>query len=120
MLQGLTALVTGGSRGIGGACARRLALAGARVVVTSRSQSEAESVAAKLHPHRSDDGEPLKHIGARCDVRRPDDVRELFQFIGAEITPDASPLAVVVNAAGVNHDALLMRMRLDQIDVRSR
>jgi 3-oxoacyl-[acyl-carrier protein] reductase len=45
-LEGKVATVTGGSRGIGAACARALARAGARVVITySRSREQAEAVA---------------------------------------------------------------------------
>ncbi|NIQ59204.1 MAG: SDR family NAD(P)-dependent oxidoreductase, partial [Gammaproteobacteria bacterium] len=39
-LQGLVALVTGGSRGIGAATAHLLAAAGSRVVVTHRDSAE--------------------------------------------------------------------------------
>ena len=48
-LSGKTALVTGGSRGIGAACAKLLAARGASVVVTySKSAEQAEKVAAEI------------------------------------------------------------------------
>ena len=48
-LAGNVAIVTGGSRGIGAACARGLASAGARVVITySRSGEEAEAVVGAI------------------------------------------------------------------------
>ena len=48
-LTGKTALVTGGSRGIGAACAKLLAARGAAVVVTySRSVDQAEAVIAEI------------------------------------------------------------------------
>lgn len=45
-LQGCVAIVTGGTRGIGLGIARRFAESGIRVLVVSRSQADAERVAA--------------------------------------------------------------------------
>ncbi len=45
LLDGKLALVTGGGRGIGAACARALAGAGARVVVCGRTRDELEAIA---------------------------------------------------------------------------
>jgi len=47
-LTGRTALVTGGSRGLGLQIARSLAEAGARVMISARKQNELESAAANL------------------------------------------------------------------------
>jgi NADP-dependent 3-hydroxy acid dehydrogenase YdfG len=47
-LRGRTALVTGASRGIGRAVARRLAQAGAQVALCARSRAELESLASEL------------------------------------------------------------------------
>ena len=48
LLAGKLALVTGGGRGIGAACARALASAGARVVVCGRTQVDLDAVAAEI------------------------------------------------------------------------
>ncbi len=48
-LNGRTAIVTGGSRGIGLAIGQRLAAAGANVVLTSRDQASADAAAAQVN-----------------------------------------------------------------------
>ena len=47
-LQGKTAVVTGGSKGIGKAVARELALEGADVAIVARGREELEATAAEL------------------------------------------------------------------------
>ena len=47
-LSGQLALVTGAGRGIGEACARSLASAGAKVVLTARSAKQLENVRNKI------------------------------------------------------------------------
>ena len=47
-LNGRTAIITGGSRGIGLAIAQRLALAGANIVLTSRKQESADEAAEQV------------------------------------------------------------------------
>ena len=47
-LNGRTAIITGGSRGIGLAIGQRLAAAGANVVLTSRDQQSADTAAAQV------------------------------------------------------------------------
>ena len=47
-LERKTALVTGGARGLGFACALALLQAGARVIITARKSETAEEAALKL------------------------------------------------------------------------
>ncbi len=87
-----SALVTGGSRGIGLAIARRLAAGGDRVTVTSRS------------------GEPVAGLATvACDVRDAGSVDEAF----AKVEADQGPVEVLVANAGVTHDQLLALMSED-------
>ncbi len=51
-LRGNKAIVTGGSRGIGFAIARRLLEAGAQAVITGRDMKRLEEAAAKMHPFK--------------------------------------------------------------------
>jgi 3-oxoacyl-[acyl-carrier protein] reductase len=94
-LEGKTALVTGGSRGIGAAIARELAAAGATVVVGYRSgQEEAEAVAGE--------------IGGRAiqaDVANAEDAKRLVE--------EAGDLDILVNNAGTTRDGVLARMSDD-------
>jgi 3-oxoacyl-[acyl-carrier protein] reductase len=94
-LQGRTALVTGGSRGIGRAIATALAEAGATVVIGYRSGADEAS-------------EVANEIGGRAvqaDVSDPEEAKRLVQ--------DAGDVDVLVNNAGVTRDGLLARMSDD-------
>jgi 3-oxoacyl-[acyl-carrier protein] reductase len=73
-LAGTRALVTGGSRGIGAACARLLAQAGADVAITYRSrQNDAESVASDI-----------RRLGRKGDAYRLEltDRRQVDETVG--------------------------------------
>jgi 3-oxoacyl-[acyl-carrier protein] reductase len=85
-----TALVTGGSRGIGAAIARALAAEGYRVVVHYGSSSQAaEEVLGSL------DGEG--HLLVQADLRSADQVREAVDAAAEHL----GRIDVLVNNAGV-------------------
>ena len=91
-LEGKTALVTGGSRGIGAAIARELAGAGASVIVGYRSgQDEAEAIASELGGR-----------AIQADVADAGDARRIVE--------EAGDLDVLVNNAGITRDGVLARM----------
>lgn len=87
-----TALVTGGSRGIGRACCLRLARAGARVAINYRSDEEAARETARL----VDEAGGRSHV-VRADVSVPEDVERMI----AEVTATLGPVDLLVNNAGV-------------------
>src|SRR5690606_9363412 len=97
-LAGKVAVVTGGSRGIGNAIARELALHGARVAVVARSAEAASGAAAAL------DGQG--HAGYACDVAEPAAVDALVKAVES----DLGSLDILVNNAGVTDDNLLVRI----------
>jgi 3-oxoacyl-[acyl-carrier protein] reductase len=92
-LVGRRVLVTGGSRGIGAACCRLFARAGAAVAVAYRAEREtAEALAASLP---ESPGGP--HVALQADLSHPPEIEALFARL-AEIW---GGLDVLVNNAGI-------------------
>ena len=87
-LTGRTALVTGGTSGIGLAVVRRLVAEGAHVVVTGRRQGPLDEVAAEL-------GDAVTVV--RADASDPADVDRVFDVVAAR---GSGLHAVHVNAGG--------------------
>ncbi len=100
-LAGKTALVTGGSRGIGRATALELARLGANVVVNYRGSTEA---AREVQALIEEQGGRAIAVGA--DVSQSAEVDRLF----ATIAQTFSNVDILVNNAGLTRDTLLMRM----------
>ncbi len=98
--EGRVVLITGGSRGIGLACARWFLGRGDRVAVTSRS--------GKAEPGLGD-GPDDRFLSLACDVTDPDQVEAAF---GA-IEEAWGPVEVLVANAGITHDTLILRMNDD-------
>lgn len=95
-LAGRTALVTGGSRGIGRMIAQGFLEAGARVIICARKQAECEATAAELSQY----GEC---IALTADLSSEDGAKALFQAVQA-ITEQ---LDILVNNAGTSWGAPL-------------
>lgn len=105
-LEGKTALVTGGSQGIGEAVARKLAAAGATVLVAARSVEKAAAVAASI----AEAGGAAEAV--RLDVADPASVSAVFRGI----VERHGKLDVLVNNAGITDDGLLLRMSKESWD----
>lgn len=82
-------LITGGSRGIGLATARRFAALGDRVAVTYNSSPPPDDI-----------------FGVQCDVADGESVDAAFAKVEAEF----GPVEVLVSNAGITKDMLLLRM----------
>ena len=92
-LAGKTALVTGGSRGIGASIAESFAREGARVIIASRKEEELRAVAERInaqHPHAV--------VSRVCHTGKPEAVVELVAW--AE--KDVGVVDIAVNNAATN------------------
>lgn len=90
-LEGKTALVTGSTRGIGRAIARRLAAEGASVAVNGLRRAD---LAERLVEEIGSAGG--KAVALLADVSKPDEIRRLFDEAEAAL----GPLDIVVANAG--------------------
>src|SRR4051812_34590894 len=89
-LKGRVVLVTGGSRGIGLACAAAFAAEGARVAITSRSRDHLTSAERVLR----EKGHEIASVAA--DLIDPSAAPALV----AQIEGQVGPIDVLVNSAG--------------------
>jgi 3-oxoacyl-[acyl-carrier protein] reductase len=106
-LTGKTAIITGASRGIGAEIARKLAAAGAKIVVNySGSQEKAEAVVQEI---KADGGEA---IAVKANVSDADAVKALVD----ETMQAFGSIDILVNNAGITRDNLMMRMKDDEWD----
>jgi 3-oxoacyl-[acyl-carrier protein] reductase len=105
LLEGRTAVITGGAQGIGLAIAQRFVAEGARVVLGDLDEAAAQTAAEGL-------GGADTAIAIRCDVTRADEVQQLLEAA----TTAFGSLGVLVNNAGITRDATMRTMSEDQFD----
>ena len=103
-LDGQTALVTGASSGIGKASALAIAAAGASVAVNYHgSPNDADAVVAEIEKAGG------RAIAVQADVSKEDEVVAMF----AEAEKALGPLDIVMSNAGIQKDAKIGEMSLD-------
>jgi NAD(P)-dependent dehydrogenase (short-subunit alcohol dehydrogenase family) len=100
-LKRRTALITGASRGIGLAIARKFAQQGCNLIVTGRDEKSLQKVSRELLRLK------IRVLAVRCDVRDPHSVDTLFRSIRREFPR----LDILVNNAGISHSNL----RIDKL-----
>ena len=106
-LEGMTALVTGASGGIGSSIARSLASQGARLALSGSNASKLRSFREELNDEFGHD-----HVEITCDLSNTTQVEELVPA-----TVDTlGKIDILVNNAGVTRDNLAMRMKDEEWD----
>ena len=103
-LNGRSALITGGGRGIGAATAKALARAGVRVGVAARTSAEVEDVAERLRADGHD------AFAFRCDVSDSNDVHEMALAANQAM----GRVDILVNNAGTAASNPLGRTTLEE------
>lgn len=105
-LSGKNAIVTGSSRGIGAAIAKKLAACGANVaIIYNGSMDKAEQV-------REEIGSDVKAKTYKCDVAVFDECKETV----SKVIEDFGGIDILVNNAGITRDNLLISMSGEEFD----
>jgi len=100
------AFVTGASRGIGAAIARRLAKDGLHVVAVARSLDKLEQLVVDI---KADGGSAEAMV---CDIANSQNITDAIE----KVTDAHGHLDVLVNNAGITKDGLILRMDDDDFD----
>lgn len=108
MLKGKTAVITGGSRGIGRAIAEKFAASGADIAIIDIGDEEIlnEAVSSIISAYG------VKAKAYRADVSDFNGVKETV----AEIRKDFTKADILVNNAGITRDSLIAMMKEDDFD----
>jgi NAD(P)-dependent dehydrogenase (short-subunit alcohol dehydrogenase family) len=107
-LQGKTALVTGGARGIGRAVAERLAEAGAAVMICSLHEKNVTTAVAEMRERFAGSGAAI--AGMKADVSDWHEVEALFQRLDEEF----GGLDILINNAGIGIFKDLKTMEIEE------
>ncbi|MBE6050654.1 MAG: 3-oxoacyl-[acyl-carrier-protein] reductase [Clostridium sp.] len=107
MSERKSAIVTGGSRGIGKAIALKLASNGINIVLNYRSSEEE---ASKVEEEIKEFGVDV--IKVKADIRKLDEVQELINKAKEKF----GSIDIMINNAGITKDSLILRMKEEDFD----
>jgi NAD(P)-dependent dehydrogenase (short-subunit alcohol dehydrogenase family) len=105
-LSGRTAVVTGGSKGLGKAMARALAVAGADVAITARTQRDLDEAAAELR----ETGRRI--LTATVDVSEEESIRAMV----GNVLDQLGRIDILVNNAGIEGQGAVVDMPVERWD----
>jgi 3-oxoacyl-[acyl-carrier protein] reductase len=105
LIDGRTAVITGGAQGLGFAIAQRFVAEGARVVLGDVNLEATQAAAETLG------GEGVARA-VRCDVTSADDIDALI----ATAVDGFGALDIMINNAGITRDATMRKMTEEQFD----
>ena len=98
--KGQTAIVTGGTRGIGKSIVEGFLKAGARIIIASNE--------AATEQFNQDNSEFAENIDIQmCDVAKYEDVEKFFEYVDKKY----EGFEILVNNAGIRKDAVLAMMK---------
>jgi len=104
-LTGRTAIVTGGSKGLGLAMAEGFASAGASVMLVSRHLEEAQSAAATVAREYG-----KQAVGFQADISQPEQVNAMVESAMSQF----GKIDILVNSAGINIRGAIDVITLEQ------
>src|SRR5690554_6480780 len=107
LLEGKTAIITGGSRGIGRGIVETFAQHGAQVAFTYSSSAEASNQLV----------DEITKAGGKAKAYKSDAASyEASEKLVADVLEDFGSIDILINNAGITNDNLLMRMSEDDFD----
>lgn len=107
-MKDLVAIVTGGSRGIGAATAKKLAARGVHVAIVYAGNRDAAEAVCKT----CIDAYGVKALAYQCDVADYSKVKETV----AAVKKDFGTVNILINSAGITRDKLLAMMNEEDFD----
>jgi 3-oxoacyl-[acyl-carrier protein] reductase len=111
LLKGKTALITGGTAGIGKAIACLYAQHGADVAIFGTNQARAEQALKEIEAEKADPSQKVLHF--IVDVSKTKEVDQAIQ----ELLASWGKVDILVNNAGITKDNLLMKMSEEEWDL---
>ena len=106
-LSGKTAIITGGSKGLGLAMAEGLASVGANIVLVNRNAEEGKTAASFLS-----EAYPVKTLSHAADITQEDQVNGMVHAV----MDTFGRIDILINSAGINIRGPIDELRLDQFN----